>query len=294
MYRMGPIGLVFGLVLGGIYLAIQLNIASTLSETVGANSAMMTYTLDTEEEVVAAAETLAFEIYNPDGKQVGPGKAVALLAPERFNRARVATFVTFVDPMSLLKEGEELPHGMMLKLMVEARGARLADAACDQLLAGVAATCGVKDFVTTWIAPADDDAGEEVIARRAPFARHFKLTTTMVFTPNVPVGPFPEAARVTFNEREFRFEPWEVDSPSPEAMTARAEEAMLAATKACTDIREIYGNCAITEIHIEDGYHFPGKYRTEFELAYFTPLRSAPGVGDTPAPAPEAPAAPVE
>ncbi len=295
MNGFGPLSLLFGLILGIAYLAIQSQVLATVSEAVAGQSAGLEYRVETEAAAVEAVEEDPIEIFDANGRVIGAAKAVALLAPERFSRARTAQFITFVDPADLLGEGEAMPEGDLRDLMVEARAARIADQACVRLVSTVAAECGVRGFSTERIARVDERADLEDAARRLPFVDHYLVETEMVFTPKTPVGALPEAPRVTFNEKRFEFEPWDVAGPAPDVMAARADEVMTAATRACADIRAIHGNCGITEIQIDGRYRTPERFTSRFELAWFTPLHGSPVAEEEPVePSTTPPTAPAE
>jgi len=272
MYGTGPISLIFGLVAGAIYLVFQFNIMSSVNQMMSAEMVgMETHEERMEEAITAQAPEATFEIFNAREHRITRAKASALLAPDSFTRERSAEVMTYVDPASLLKEGETLPAGELLQIMVEARGARLADEACDRFLATVAADCGVRSFETGWIPFERDHDNDDQKARRTVFGGHFKLTTHIVFTPKAPVGDFPETARVTYNEKEFDFEIWYPPAPSPQAMAERFDYVASAASRACDDIRAIHGNCVISSIDVDTGRRGVGSIASGFELAWFTP-----------------------
>ncbi len=59
-----------------------------------------------------------FEIFTEQGLTLPKALARALLKPNEFSKVRRVEFETFVDPRSLLAEGEALPSGEMRDLMV--------------------------------------------------------------------------------------------------------------------------------------------------------------------------------
>lgn len=274
MYGTGPISLIFGLVVGAVYLVFQFNIMSSVNEVINTQMVgMETHEERMEEAITARAPEVTFAIIDVNERSVSRARASALLAPGSFTRERSAQVMTYVDPASLLEEGETLPSGELLQIMVEARGARLADEACERFLATVAADCGVRSFSAVWIPFEHEHDDEEEKARRAVFGGHFKLKTDVLFTPKAPVGDFPETARVTYNEKEFDFEPWTAPAPSPEAMAERFDYVAAAASRACDDIRAIHGNCVISSIEVDSRSRDEAKIKSGFELAWFSPRK---------------------
>lgn len=272
----GPISLVFGLIIGVAYLVIQMNIASNVNEVLQSQFAPMEYRNETTDAVEAVAEAKSYEVFDARGNKASARKLAPLLTPDRFSDKRMAGFSTYVDPQSLLKEGETMPEGEMRDLMVEARAIRLADAACARLIETLAAECGVRVFEVNRIGPVEDWMDEERAARQAAFTGQYLLNTSVVFTPKMAVGTLPDSSRVTFHERRFDLETWTTDTPSAEAVAARTDEILAAAVRACADIREVHGNCTVIDVGIDADRRAAGAFGGSFELAWLTPLQGEP------------------
>lgn len=289
----GPISLLFGAILGIAYLAIQMNMMSTVSDAINMQSEPFEYRNETVDAAAAVAAQKSYEILDMEGRPTSVKRAAPLLAPTRFSDGRSARFATHVDPARLLKEGETMPEGEMQALMVEARAARLADAACVRLRETLAAECGVRSFQAERIGPAEEWMDEERVRRHLPFVGQFLLTTTMVFTPKAPVGDLPESARVTLNEKTFKLDPWTTEAPSPHGVAARTGEVMMAAVRACADIRAIHGNCTVIGVDLGGNRREAGAFSGAFELAWLTPVQGAvpPEAGEATPAAPAAPTA---
>jgi|GEM_PF-4011924 len=168
-----------------------------------------------------------------------------------------------------------MPEGEMQALMVEARAARLADAACELLREGLAEQCGVRRYQAERIGPVAEWMDEERARRHLPFVGQYLLTTTMVFTPRMPVGDLPESTRVTLNEKTFKLDPWTTDAPSPDRIAARTDAVMAAAASACADIRVIHGNCTVIDLALGGNAREAGEIRATFDLAWLTPVQGA-------------------
>lgn len=216
-----------------------------------------------------------FVILNAKGHKLSRKAASALLRPYDLTRERSATLMSFVDPQTLLREGEDMPTGELLDLMVEVRSAAIADQACRTLLTTVAAQCGVKSYKTVRIGKLScDSCDAQDHARRAPFVGHYQITTEMAYAPKEPVGVFPEAERVMFQEKTFDLEAFDLADPDSGVVDERFAFIVSAANRACEDIKSLHGNCVISNLKLAKRIYIE---RSDFDdipnaftLSYFT------------------------
>jgi len=274
MRGLGAIGAVIFLVPAMIYGAMQMQIMLKVNKVINE-------TLDYEssedrinEAVAAESGEITFTIVGSRGQSLEPGQAAALLAPGTLNRKRYAKVSTIIDAASLLEPGEAMPAGEMRDVLVEARTAKFADALCDQLIASIAGQCGVISYSAREITYDPKKATPDWAA----LAGYYVVDTKSIFTPSTPVGDFPATDTVVLQSKEFDLEDWPVPGAAPEAVTARLDEVLLAAERACSEMRRIHGNCVVQDIDFEISPRRPDRVRPSFEVAYFSRLQATASV----------------
>ena len=275
MRGLGAIGVVIFLVPAMIYGAMQMQIMLKVNSVINEALTVETHGDRITEAVVAESGEIPFSIIGSRGQTLEPGQAAALLAPNTLNRKRAARVSTIVDPATLLAPGETMPGGDLRDILVEARTAAYADALCDQLIATIANQCGVVSYSVDEITfDPDKDAPDWADA----FAGRYVVETHAIFTPSTPVGSFPVADSLVLHSKEFDLDAWTAPGPSPEAFAARLGEVLLAAERACAEMRRIHGNCVVEDIDFDISRHQPDRVRPSFELGYFSRLQTTASV----------------
>ncbi|GKY89073.1 hypothetical protein [Sinisalibacter aestuarii] len=267
------IGVILAIGVGFYVMVAQSNMSRDIGAVVARN--MQAQTVEPEAPRERAAEEgpepdpFDKNIVNEGGRSVSRQAVSYLLDPARFDRKRTVTVEVPVSPASLLRPGEAMPEGDLRRLMVEARSAALADAACERLLGSLAGRCGVSGFGVEGGVGGRDRMNP---ARAAMFADIYVVSTTMVFVPKAPVGSYPETATVMLNNREFDLDPWIMPGPWAAAYEPKLAELYEAAEAACADIRGVYGNCMLRSARMALSGREPGEVRRSFTLAWFSPV----------------------
>jgi len=259
--------LVPAMVIGAMQMQMMFKVNKSMSEVFSAETGP-----DRIETAIAEESgEIAFRIVGSGGQDLEPKQAGALLAPATFTRERIAQLSTIIDPASLLQPGETMPEGEMRDVLVEARIAKVADAACEHLVDTIAGNCGVIRYSTRMIShDAERDRPE-----LAAFDGYYRVETMAVFTPKDAVGSFPQADTVVYQERDFSLEVWTIPAPSRAAIGVRTQEVLLAAGRACDEMRAVHGNCAVSDIQFQISRYDPGMVRPQFTLAYFSPMQTS-------------------
>jgi len=271
MRGFGALGAVIFLVPAMVIGAMQMQMMFKVNKSMGEAFSAETGPDRIETAVAEESGEIAFRIVGSRGQDLEPKQAAALLAPATFTRERLAQLSTIIDPMSLLQPGETMPEGEMRDVLVEARIAKVADAACEHLVDTIAGNCGVIRYSTRMIShDAEQDPPE-----LAGFDGYYRVETMAVFTPKDSVGSFPQTDTVVYQEREFNLEAWTIPAPSRATIAARTQEVLLAAGRACDEMRAVHGNCAVSDIQFRISRHDSRKIHPQFTLAYFSPMQTS-------------------
>lgn len=284
MSKTDLIAICIALAVGAYVVNMQMKVSETMSAAV--STAMEAHVTPGFDEPVEAPKADSahpplppsdFKIVDGRGRTVKRRNAEALLRPYDLTSSRTATLMSFVDPQSLLREGEEMPTGELRGLMVEARSAFIADRACEAMLNTVAAHCGVKSYKTAYIGELNCercDAADRL--RRKPFVGHYQIFTEMAFTPKADVGVFPDTSEVLFTEKTFELDEFQLTGPDSAAVEDRFAYIVKAATRACEDIKALHGNCVVSDIKLSKRVYKQSSdfsdIPSSFSLAYFSPL----------------------